>query len=254
MGVVDQFSLTPFVALKDVFDALRGRAELTEVDVAARGILNEVARWTVDYLCQANPNLGRSGDVCPYTEVSMREGLLFSAVCHVFDADPRPAMITVMRQTMKVFESRTPQIGNRAALKAMLVLFPGLEGEWIDDVQDKLALDFAGRHLMIGEFHAECRKPGLHNREFRPLQSPVPLLAVRHMMLTDLAFLKSSDARLRFYLQRFGDAALNAISAYLRAPHDEVTPEVANRLEAALYAPIPAEPPREPPPEPPPEK
>lgn len=233
--MADNFSLTPFVALREVLSALRGTITLPGVDASDLGVLGEVARWTVDYLCRTHPDLGRSGDVCPYTEVSMREGLLFCAVCHVFDADPRPAVIQVMRQTMKDFESRPPQIGNRAGLKSMLVLFPSIEGEWVDDVQETLSLEFAARNLMIGEFHAECEKPGLHNLGFRPLRSPVPLLAVRNMMLTDLAFLKASDVKLQCYLQRFGDAALNAIAAYLRAPHDEVTPDVAQRLEAALY-------------------
>lgn len=233
--MVDNFSLTPFVALREVLGALRGTIELPEVDTSDLGVLGEVARWTVDYLCRTHPDLGRSGDVCPYTEVSMREGLLFSAVCHVFDADPRPAMIHVMKQTMKDFESRPPQMGNRAGLKALLVLFPSLEGEWIDDVQETLSLEFVARGLMIGEFHAECEKPGLHNRDFMPLRSPIPLLAVRNMMLTDLAFLKGSDVKLGHYLHRFGDAALNAIGSYLRSPHDEVTPDVATRLEAALY-------------------
>jgi hypothetical protein len=236
---VADYSLTPFAALREVLSALRGTIELPGIDASDLGVLGEVARWTVDYLCRTHPDLGRSGDVCPYTEVSMREGLLFSAVCHVFDADPRPAMVEVMRHTMRDFESRPPQIGNRAGLKAMLVLFPSLEGEWIDDVQETLSLEFVGRNLMIGEFHAECQKPGLHNRAFLPLRSPVPLLAVRNMMLTDLAFLKSSDVKLQCYLQRFGDGALNAISSYLRAPHDEVTPDVAQRLEAALYGIVP---------------
>lgn len=233
--MVDNFSLTPFVTLREVLEALRGRIELEGVDASDLGVLGEVARWTVNYLSQTHENLGRSGDVCPYTETSMKQGLLFSAVCHVFDADPRPAMMHVMQQTMKDFESRSPQFGNRAGLKAMLVLFPSLEGEWVDDVQETLSLAFVERGLMIGEFHAECDKPGLHNREFRPLRSPVPLLAVRNMMLTDLAFLKDSDVKLHHYVARFEDAALNAIAAYLRAPHDEVTPDVAQRLDAVLY-------------------
>ncbi|MCX4241504.1 DUF6875 domain-containing protein [Paraliomyxa miuraensis] len=233
--MVDNFSLTPFVALREVLQALRGTIELTEVDASDLGVLGEVARWTVDYLCRTHEDLGRSGDVCPYTQVAMREGLLYSAVCHVFDADPRPSMNAVMMQTMKDFESRPPRMGAKAGLKAMLVLFPSLEGEWVDDVQLSLSQTFVERGLMIGEFHAECEKPGLHNQEFKPLRSPIPLLAVRNMMLTDLAFLKDSDAKLKCYLKRFGDAALNAIGGYLRSPHDVVTPEVANRLEAAVY-------------------
>jgi hypothetical protein len=233
--VAENFSLTPFVTLGEVLSALRGTTVLPDVDASDVGVMGEVARWTADYLSRPHPDLGRSGDVCPYTQVAMRESLIWSAVCHVFDADPRPSMIQVMRHTRKEFESRPPQIGNRTGLKAMLVLFPSLEGEWIDDVQETLSLEFVSRFLMIGEFHAECEKPGLHNPMFRPLRSPIPLLAVRKMMLTDLAFLKSSDVKLHFYLRQFGDAALNAIASYLRAPHDEVTPDVVERLEGALY-------------------
>ncbi|MCA9652058.1 MAG: hypothetical protein KC501_19230 [Myxococcales bacterium] len=205
------------------------------MDPPDRDVLAEVARWTVDYLCQWHPDLGRTGDVCPYTEVSMREDLLLAAVCHVFDADPRPLMREVMLLTMEDFESRPPKVGNRAGLKAMLVLFPSVEGVWIDDVQQQLSLTFARRGLMIGEFHAECEKPGLHNQAFRPLRSPIPLLAVRAMMLTDLAFLKGSDEKLDCYLRRFEDAALKQISAYLKAPYDEVADDVLFRLESALY-------------------
>lgn len=232
---MQNYTLTPFVALGDVLRALRGLAELPGVDASDLGVLGEVARWTVDYLSQAHPDLGRSGDVCPYTAVSMREGLMSAAVCHVFDADPRPDIERVMRRALEEFESRSPRMGNRAGLKATLVLFPSLEPEWVEYVQEELSLPFAQRGVMLGEFHAESLVPGLHNRYFHPLRSPVPLLGIRAMMLTDLAFLKSSDAKLVCYLNRFGDAALNAIGAYLRAPHDEVTPDVANRLEAAVY-------------------
>lgn len=232
---MDNASLTPFVALGDVLRALRGTITLPGVPTPDLDVLGEVARWTVDYLCQSHPALGRTGDVCPYTEVAMREDLLWSSVCHVFDADPRPTMHEVMQFTMKEFESRPPQLGNKAGLKAMLVLYPSLEGLWVDAVQEEMALDFAERGLMIGEFHAECDKRGLHNQEFLPLRSPIPLLAIRNMMLTDLAFLKSSDDKLSHYLRRFGDAANNAIKTYLKAPHDTIEDDVYDRLEAALF-------------------
>lgn len=231
---MDNFSLTPFVALREVLLALRGMNELSDVNASDLGVLGEVARWTVDYLCHTHPSLGRSGDVCPYTEVSMREGLLFSAVCHLFDADPRPGMELAMTRALQEYDSRPPRMGNRVGLKAMLVLFPSIEPEWIEDVQETLSLSFAERGLMLGEFHAESQVSGLHNAEFRPLRSPVPLLGIRAMMLTDLAFLRHSDEKLRCYLDRFGDAALKAISASLRSAQDELSPTVVVRLERAL--------------------
>jgi hypothetical protein len=233
-ALVDNFSLTPFVTLRDVLQAIRGMIELPDVSASDLGVLGEVARWTVDYLCRAHPQLGRSGDVCPFTEVALREGLLFSAVCHLFDADPRPGMERAMAQALHDYESRPPKMGNRVGLKATLVLFPSIEPEWVEYVQEQLSLSFAQRGLMLGEFHAESLVPGLHNTDFHPLRSPVPLLGMRAMMLTDLPFLRGTDEKLACYLDRFGDAALNAISLHLRSP-DTFPPDVLARLERALH-------------------
>jgi hypothetical protein len=42
---------------------------------------------------------------------------------------------------------------------------------------------------MLGEFHALTQTPGLRNSDFRPLRSPIPLLAIRHMVESDIDFL-----------------------------------------------------------------
>ncbi|MEX1366739.1 MAG: DUF6875 domain-containing protein [Nannocystaceae bacterium] len=231
---MESSALTPFYALGDVLRAeLAGG--LAGVDDADFGVLGEVARWTRDFLSAPHPELGRVGDVCPYSAVSVREGLLLAAVCHVFDADPRPAMRQVMEHTLVEFEARSPRFGNRVGLKAMLVLFPSLESEWIEDVQDSESLRFAQRGLMLGEFHAESEVPGLHNPRFRPLRSPIPLLGIRAMVPTDLPFLTGSDDQLDCYLRRFEDAGLKQIAAFLRAPHAEIDPDAIRRLESALY-------------------
>jgi hypothetical protein len=43
--------------------------------------------------------------------------------------------------------------------------------------------------MMIGEFWPGHTMPGLHNHSFRPLAAPVPMLAIRHMVVSDLLFL-----------------------------------------------------------------
>jgi hypothetical protein len=42
---------------------------------------------------------------------------------------------------------------------------------------------------MLGEFHPFSPTPGLRNSHFRPLRSPVPLLAIRHIVESDVDFL-----------------------------------------------------------------
>lgn len=64
---------------------------------------------------------------------------------------------------------------------------------------------------MIGEFHNRNESPGLHNPHFRPLRSPIPMLAIRFMAEADLPFLDritdEPQVRVRYleaYLSRLG--------------------------------------------------
>jgi hypothetical protein len=42
--------------------------------------------------------------------------------------------------------------------------------------------------MMLENFTLQ-REPGLRNPDFRPLRSPVPMLAIRHMVESDLLFM-----------------------------------------------------------------
>ena len=67
---------------------------------------------------------------------------------------------------------------------------------------------------MIGEFHsAPPAKAGLHNPDFRPLYSPIPLLAIRNMVATDYPFLKSDQDMFRAYLERFHSSIPNHLKS-----------------------------------------
>ncbi|EEA04230.1 conserved hypothetical protein [Burkholderia sp. H160] len=91
----------------------------------------------------------------------------------------------------------------------------------IEFVQKQLKPMFVERHLMIGQFFPDCAEPGLHNRAFRPLQTPVPLLAIRHMVLSDIAFLYGNERYMTAYLENFeerGTVALQQFEATTEAP------------------------------------
>ena len=76
-------------------------------------------------------------------------------------------------------------------------MFPGISDAdapaFIDAVQARLKPQFVADGLMLGQFHALNNEPGLHNQEFRPLRSPIPLLAIRFMVDSDLPFLTESQ-------------------------------------------------------------
>jgi hypothetical protein len=124
------------------------------------------------------------------------------------------AIITEYRN---VFLEMEPKSGPEAMNKAFLLVFPsltanGTEGAAIvDQVQIRLKPFFVETGLMLGEFHSANQSPGLRNPAFRPLRSPIPMLAIRHMVESDLPFLirktyppELRSSFLRSYLFRMG--------------------------------------------------
>ncbi|MER7672772.1 DUF6875 domain-containing protein [Kitasatospora sp. NPDC096128] len=171
----------------------------------------EVLDWARQFLTTAHPDLGRSGPVCPYTQPSLRRGLFHLAVA---DADAGggegtgadlPALVGELREHYDRLLARLDEEGDRELLTVLLVL-PRLDradSTALDELQRKAKDEFVEQGLMIGQFHPVCEEPGLWNGAFRPLRAPVPLLAVRKLLVFDLPFLVGDQSHLTHYLARF---------------------------------------------------
>jgi hypothetical protein len=174
--------------------------------------------WIRGFLARPHPQLGRNGTVCPFVPIAL--GLDTIWMAEVVETTPSferlSAIITDFRN---MFLEMEPTSGPEAINKAFLVVFPslrapGAEGAAVvDKVQASLKRYFVEMGLMLGEFHAANESPGLRNPDFRPLRSPIPMLAIRHMVESDLPFLirgtyppKERSSFLRSYLFRLGGA------------------------------------------------
>ncbi len=174
-----------------------------------RGPLDQVVAWARDYLTQPHPQLGRQGPVCPYVQAAMEKRLFLLAVCPGRDLDGDRILQTVMTYRDR-FLQLEPSSGPDALLKTILILFPEIPlsdiPRLIDATQEMLKPEYVKKKLMIGEFHPlPPQKGGLWNPDFRPLQAPVPMLVIRHMVPTDFAFLKSEKSFVSAYLDVYGD-------------------------------------------------
>ncbi len=114
--------------------------------------------------------------------------------------------------------SRPPaEITTEHHYKTITVLFPAVRPEDAPDVIDglhrELKPDYVRDGFMIGEFHPVCPSPGLHNRDFRPLQAPVPMLVIRHITKWDAPFMTGSNAYIAAYLAHFGDEGRRRMAA-----------------------------------------
>ena len=176
---------------------------------AAEEPLRAIMDWARRYLCRPHPELGRKGDVCPFTEGALARHTFYMAVIEGVPDSAEDVADTVAHYR-DWFLDLDPINGTAAQFKTILILFPGLAGPdlhpVIDDAQRMLKQAYVSHGLMIGEFHdGPPDKAGLWNSQFRPLRSPVPLLAIRHMVPTDFPFLSLDDDHVTAYLRLFGD-------------------------------------------------
>ena len=176
--------------------------------------LMEVTKWTETFLAKPHPDLGRSGPVCPFLPRALQLDAIRLAVIRSKNLNQQQ-LEEVVKHYRDHFLELEPKQGELAFYKAIMLVFPDVAeeeaSELIDQVQQKLKPFFVQAGLMIGEFHKRNESPGLHNPNFRPLRSPIPMLAIRFMTESDLPFLDrltdEPQLRVRYlnaYLERLG--------------------------------------------------
>lgn len=181
-------------------------------------------QWVNEFLAQPHIDLGREGDVCPFMARSVAAG---HATFVSFDArEGHEALRALVRDLRDDLEERAENAGSwRAYLTAVIVPHGLPDDELVPllyDVHTELKGEFVERGLMLGEFWPGHEVRGLHSDSFRPLDSPLPLLALRHMVLTDLAFLSGphvpAEAQLTYlkhFRQVFGESLTGSWPARL---------------------------------------
>ncbi|MFJ8314010.1 MULTISPECIES: DUF6875 domain-containing protein [unclassified Streptomyces] len=195
-------------------------------------VISRIAAWCEEFLCRPHHDLGRTGSVCPFMPRALAMNRISFTVVHTRDR-AQADIDTTIAAYRTVFLETEPNSGPGALEKAILVILPDVGAEdapvVVDETHRRLKAGFVDSGLMIGKFHPRSEQGGLHNPGFRPLRSPVPLLAIRHMVDSDLPFLNRTDDpvpdRIKFlesYEQRFEGAEGSRWSARGRAALGEI--------------------------------
>ena len=171
--------------------------------------LNEIEQWVHDFLAKPHPKLGRSGPVCPFLPHALRSNTVHFGTIAT-EGRGVDELTELVKGYCDTFLELEPKTGRLAVYKSILLVFPDLTAEEapdvVDVIQQRLKPLFVEQGLMIGEFHSRNESPGLHNPNFRPLRSPIPMLAIRFMAASDLPFLSrtTDDPAVRLsYLQAY---------------------------------------------------
>jgi hypothetical protein len=201
-----------------------------------------VLAWVREFLAKPHHDLGRKGSVCPFIPGALDHGTIWLAV-PAADTEGETGMEEVIHRYRQAFLQLEPTAGDLVMFKTILLVFPAVTEEeapyLIDKMQHRLKAAFVDDGLMIGQFHARNGEPGLHNPEFRPLRSPVPLLAIRWMVASDLPFLTRAvdplEMRLRF-LRGYLGAANSLMPGPANARMRELAAILAQTLTEVLAA------------------
>jgi len=197
--------------------------------------LAQISDWLRDFLAKPHSDLGRPGPVCPFLPKALELNSIRLTEIRA-DGLNLTQLKDIVRDYRDIFLELEPQHGDLAYFKAIMLVFPDISADdalvLIDGVQRELKPFFVEMGLMLGEFHERSESPGLHNPDFRPLRSPVPMLAIRFMAESDLPFLQRStdEPHLRI---RYLEAYLNRMTSVIR---DEKKLQKAKEALAIAYS------------------
>ncbi|MGZ5044143.1 MAG: DUF6875 domain-containing protein [Methylobacter sp.] len=177
--------------------------------------LKGIKSWINEFLCSPHPSLGRVGNVCPFTREAINKDTIYFSLENSFYLD-KDIEIKIISSQINLFKSL--KVDNREDYKVIINAYPYLDkSEYIkiELIQNELKPLFVEENLMIGQFYPGCKEKGLWNDKFFPLDSPISLLAIRNMAITDIAFLISTNSFLEKYLQVFGKRGEDFLIKYM---------------------------------------
>ncbi len=202
--------------LEDLEDSKR-TSELAQSDLDA---LYAVSDWIKTYVVNPHKDLGRAGPVCPFVPKTLERKTLWLAPEQIADWDV-PDVVELVNGYQRLFLDAQPTDGDDANYKVIVVVFTDLPADRakvvFDDVLQHLAVpSYVEDGIVFGPFYEGHEGTAIYNSSFRPFQSPVPFLFVRHGVISDWKFFLDSEDWLSFWARRFGESAVHALAEELR--------------------------------------
>jgi len=187
-----------------------------------RDALRAVARWITTFIVRPHADLGGPGPVCPYVPESLERQTLWLAAEPIGDGGV-PHVIDVMNHHKRRLLERgsgatDPDATNVDVVVVVLTDLPAdRAGDVFDEVLGRIAVpSYVEDGIVFGPFFEGNQATAIYNDGFRPFQSPVPFLFVRHGVVGDWKFFLDKPDWLTFWARRYGESAVHALADELR--------------------------------------
>jgi hypothetical protein len=195
-------------------------------------------KWVTEHTPNPNPELGRSGVVCPYMIRALRRNYVHM---EAFDAtEGRQALVERGRWLREDMHRRGANMGpDRMYLVSIVVPYGLPEVElrsMVMQAHGELRLEFVHAGYVPGDFWPQHETVGLHSNTFRPFNSPIPMLGMRNMVPADLAFFtkqEPSPERRMTYLRVYREVFDGQLNEYWADMLDEAEIRTREELAAA---------------------
>ncbi|KZE43292.1 hypothetical protein AVW09_00690 [Microbacterium sp. T32] len=179
----------------------------------AAEMIPTIHEWAISFLTRPHEMLGRAGAVCPFTKPSLDRQMFWAGVDDAHYTTP-DQLVGLMEGMADQFIELPGEAGKDAIFKVALVVLPNVtDYALIDRAHASLKDRFVSQGLMIGQFYPGCTVGGLWNPEFKPLDAPLPMLVIRHMVVTDFPFLVGSREWMDIFLRKFAPSIPSPVRA-----------------------------------------
>jgi hypothetical protein len=207
---------TNLFLVEDLEDGGRS-SELAENDLVA---LHAVADWIKTFVVKPHKDLGRAGTVCPFVPGSLERKTLWLAPEQIADRDVAE-VVELMSGYKRLLLDTRPTEGDDVIYNVIVVVFTDLPADRaqgvFDDVLKHLAVpSYVEDGILFGPYYQGNKATAVYNASFRPFQSPVPFLFVRHGVTSDWKFFLDDEEWLKLYARRFGESGVEALAEELR--------------------------------------
>jgi Domain of unknown function (DUF6875) len=201
-----------------LLEDLEGDGPTTELAKSDSDALNAVADWLKAFVARPHTDLGRAGPVCPFVPGSLERKTLWLAPERIAGV---PDVVELMNGYKKRFLDTPPLDGDDAVYKVIVVVFTDLSADRAGGVFEEVLKDLAVPSyvrdgVVFGPFYEGNIGTAIYNPGFRPFQSPIPLLFVRHGVISDWKFFLDEEDWFNYWARRFGEAAVHALAEELR--------------------------------------
>jgi hypothetical protein len=207
---------TNLFLLEDLEDVSR-TGDLAERD---RDALRAVADWIKSFVVKPHKDLGRAGTVCPFVPGSLERKTLWLAPEHIADRET-PDVVELMNGYRRLLLDARPSDGEDVVYNVIVVVFSDLPADRaqgvFDNVLEQLAVpSYVEDGVLFGPYYEGNEGTAIYNSSFRPFQSPVPFMFVRHGVTGDWKFFLDDEEWLGLWAHRYGESAVRALAEELR--------------------------------------